>query len=137
MQTAADVRALARRYARTPTTPVVRFSRPEPVPAPVPVSPVSMPPTRRVVSACAQHYGVSVTDILGVHRSPLYTRPRHVAMYLAKEDLKASFPQIAKRLGRLDHTTALHGWRKIKAQLETDEQLQADVKAIRERLGAE
>lgn len=61
----------------------------------------------------------------------IYTRnrKRHVAfarqvlMYLLREHLKLSYPQIAQFLGMDDHTTILYGHRKVREQLVTDPEL--------------
>lgn len=143
MQTADDVRALARRYARLPTVPVVRWpvraarQRPIAPPLPTPKQVIyALSPIKRIIQACAAHYEMNASDLTGDHRAAHYVRSRHIAMYLAKQG-GASFPQIGRRMGGRDHTTAMHGYRKIKAQLEIDEQLQADVAAIKLTLGVE
>jgi len=45
-------------------------------------------------------------------------RPRQMAMYLARELTSASLPQIGRHFGGRDHTTVLHGVRKIAAMVE-------------------
>jgi chromosomal replication initiator protein len=55
-------------------------------------------------------------------------------MYLLREELGLSLVEIGQRLGGRDHTTVLHGVDKVEEQLRSDEQLRADVLAVRARL---
>lgn len=61
-------------------------------------------------------------------------RVRQVAMYLAKTHTPKSFPEISRRFGGRDHTTAMHAVRRIKALLETDRELADEVAEIKYRL---
>jgi chromosomal replication initiator protein len=55
-------------------------------------------------------------------------------MYLLKEELHYSLPQIGEVLGGRDHTTVLYGCGKIAAGIEENGQLRRDVLAIKEQL---
>jgi chromosomal replication initiator protein len=59
---------------------------------------------------------------------------RQMAMYLAREETNASLPQIGRALGGRDHTTVLHGYQKIRAQVEEDDRLRREMLAIKELL---
>lgn len=142
MQTADDVRALARRYAKKPTVPVVRLpERPAPRPAPVRVPPV-IPErvrltTHDIIRTVAFHFKIHPEDITGPSRVASIVRPRQIAVYLSRDILRRSYPEIGRRFGGRDHTTALHAANKIGRLLPVDEDLAFDVAAITERLGAE
>jgi chromosomal replication initiator protein len=69
----------------------------------------------------AEYYKIRVADLLSVRRSRSITRPRQIAMSLAKELTNHSLPEIGDAFGGRDHTTALHACRKI-AQLREEEQ---------------
>src|SRR5208282_2515025 len=58
----------------------------------------------------------------------------HIAMYLAKELTPRSLPDIGRRIGGRDHTTVLHGVRKIAALIKRDPNLAAEVATIRARI---
>jgi chromosomal replication initiator protein len=49
----------------------------------------------------------------GQKRVRTIARPRQVAMYLAKQMTTRSLPEIGRRFGGRDHTTIMHGVRKI------------------------
>ena len=57
-----------------------------------------------------------------------------MAMYLAREETNVSLPQIGRALGGRDHTTVLHGYQKIRAQVEEDDRLRREMLAIKELL---
>jgi chromosomal replication initiator protein len=78
---------------------------------------------------------VTVLDIKSRRRARTVGLPRHVAYYLCKTLTGSSLPQIGRHVGGKDHTSVLHGVRKIAAQLQTDAQLAADIRAIHALLG--
>jgi hypothetical protein len=89
---------------------------------------------RKIIKACAQHYDVTELQIISQRREKEFVQARHVAMYLAKEMTPCSFPEIGRRFGNRDHTTVLHGVRKITRMLESDKDVIYDVLMIREKL---
>ena len=62
----------------------------------------------------AEYYKIRVSDLLSKRRSRSITRPRQIAMTLAKELTNHSLPEIGDAFGGRDHTTVLHACRKIK-----------------------
>ncbi|HET6726276.1 MAG TPA: chromosomal replication initiator protein DnaA, partial [Gammaproteobacteria bacterium] len=61
----------------------------------------------------ADYYKIRVADLLSKKRSRSITRPRQVAMSLAKELTSHSLPEIGDAFGGRDHTTVLHARRKV------------------------
>lgn len=97
--------------------------------------PQQQPPSlEAILSAVANHYRIQRTELISRGRKQQIALPRQVAMYLMREEGKASLPQIGEVLGGRDHTTILHGYEKIVAQIEEDDELRRDVIAIRELL---
>ncbi|MDX1498406.1 MAG: chromosomal replication initiator protein DnaA [Woeseiaceae bacterium] len=74
----------------------------------------------------AAYYKIRVADLLSKRRSRSIARPRQVAMALAKELTNHSLPEIGDAFGGRDHTTVLHGCRRIAALRETDKQVDND-----------
>jgi chromosomal replication initiator protein len=68
----------------------------------------------------ADYYKIRVADLLSARRSRSVTRPRQIAMALAKELTNHSLPEIGDAFGGRDHTTALHACRKVAELKETD-----------------
>ena len=61
---------------------------------------------------------------------------RQIAMYLLSEELGLSTPKIALEVGVKDHTTVMHGIRKIRNDLKFDFQLREKIEDIREKIYA-
>jgi chromosomal replication initiator protein len=61
----------------------------------------------------AEYYKIRVSDLLSKRRSRSVTRPRQIAMALAKELTNHSLPEIGDAFGGRDHTTVLHACRKV------------------------
>jgi chromosomal replication initiator protein len=87
-----------------------------------------------VIEAVADFYSLTTEDLKGPSRNRKVVRPRHIAMYLARQETEASLPQIGRALGDRDHTTVLHGANKINDQVERDEMLRREVATIKNRL---
>jgi chromosomal replication initiator protein len=61
--------------------------------------------------------------------------PRMIAMYVCRERLRLSYPELGDRFGGKDHTTVMNAHRKITAMLGDDEQVRRAVDAIERKLG--
>lgn len=95
------------------------------------------PSMGRIKAIVALHYGISVEDLNSMRRSYHVCRPRQIAMYLAKSLTPRSFPQIAHELGGRDHTTVIHGCRKIERLLKEDMGLREDIDKISREIQAQ
>jgi len=82
----------------------------------------------------AEHYNIRLSDMIGPKRLRNIARPRQVAMYLAKQLTPRSLPEIGRRFGGRDHTTIMHGVRKIEELMTTDSQLADDLQLLRRLL---
>jgi len=89
---------------------------------------------KQIVETVAQFYDVSMEDLSGASRKKEIVRPRQIAMYLMREEIKSSFPAIGHELGGRDHTTAMHATDKISKEVEADESVRQEVDLIRQRL---
>ena len=84
----------------------------------------------------SEHYNIRLSDIIGPRRVRTIARPRQVAMYLAKQLTSRSLPEIGRRFGGRDHTTVMHGVRKIEELKAHDSQIAEDVELLRRALEA-
>lgn len=84
----------------------------------------------------AEHYNIKLADLVGQKRVRTIARPRQVAMYLAKNMTTRSLPEIGRRFGGRDHTTIIHGVRKIEELCIEDHGLAEDVQLLRRALEA-
>jgi chromosomal replication initiator protein len=89
---------------------------------------------RQVLLAVASVFGLSPEELLGRSRSRDISLPRQVAMYLMREEVNASLPQIGEALGGRDHTTVMYACEKVADLIERDDRLRRQVLQIREQL---
>jgi len=82
----------------------------------------------------AEHYNIRLSDLIGPKRVRNIARPRQVAMYLAKQLTPRSLPEIGRRFGGRDHTTIMHGVRKIEELMATDSDLADNLAMLRRAL---
>ena len=73
-----------------------------------------------IVSIVGEHCGVPPKEILGEKRRPDLVQARQLAMYLCRELLGHSYPVIGRMFGGKDHSTVMHGVKKIKLLQESD-----------------
>ncbi len=78
----------------------------------------------------AEYYKIRVADLLSAKRTRSITRPRQVAMTLARELTKHSLPEIGSAFGGRDHTTVLHATNKVKSLREEDSAMEEDFKNL-------
>ena len=84
----------------------------------------------------SEHYSIRLSDMIGPKRLRTIARPRQVAMYLAKQLTPRSLPEIGRRFGGRDHTTIIHGVRKIEELMSIDSQLSDDLQLLKRMLQA-
>ena len=84
----------------------------------------------------SDHYNIRLSDMLGPKRLRSFARPRQIAMYLCKQLTSRSLPEIGRRFGGRDHTTVMHGVRKIEDLRNKDSQMSDDLDLLRRSLEA-
>ena len=84
----------------------------------------------------SEHYNIRISDIVGPKRLRAFARPRQVAMYLSKTLTTRSLPEIGRRFGGRDHTTVMHGVRRIEELRGKDNQIAEDLELLRRALEA-
>jgi len=84
----------------------------------------------------AEYFKIRVSDQLSARRSRSITRPRQIAMSLAKELTNHSLPEIGDAFGGRDHTTVLHACRKVASLREGDTRINDDYINLLRRLSS-
>ncbi|MFC0201369.1 chromosomal replication initiator protein DnaA [Paracoccus rhizosphaerae] len=84
----------------------------------------------------AEHYNIRLADMIGPKRARNVARPRQIAMYLSKQLTSRSLPEIGRRFGGRDHTTIMHGVRKIEELLVEDSSMVEDIAVLKRMLEA-
>ena len=96
-------------------------------------------PERRITvdeiqKTVADHFSLKQADLLSERRTRAVARPRQIAMWLCKQHTTRSYPDIGRRFGGRDHTTVLHGVRKIEELMALDDQIARDVETLTRKL---
>jgi chromosomal replication initiator protein len=89
---------------------------------------------KQIIQTVASFYDLREKEIISVSRKKEIVKPRQVAMYLLREELKSSFPFIGRRFGGKDHTTAIHAYEKIARDVERDNNLSDEINLIKQRI---
>jgi chromosomal replication initiator protein len=93
----------------------------------------SLEDIQRVV---CHHFKLRSTDLVSKDRHKSIAFARHVAMYLCKQRLKCSFPELGRAFGNRDHTTIISAVRKVEALRTSDPEVRAHLEALERKLGA-
>jgi len=92
------------------------------------------PQIQDVLVTAARYSNITVADLIGPSKCKCFSRPRQIAMYVARLVTDLSSPQIGIAFGRRDHSTVLHSERVIGELVATDPQILLAVNSIRGRL---
>lgn len=92
------------------------------------------PSIHRIVVAVCDKYKVRQSDLVSERRTANIVRPRQIVMYLAKQLTLRSYPDIGRVLNR-DHTSCLHGVKKIAALRAVFKDLDAELTEFEILLG--
>lgn len=85
----------------------------------------------QVIKKIANFYNVSERLFFEKTRKKEIVRPRQVAMFILREYFSNSYPDIGRRFGGKDHTTAMYSYEKILNELKTNQHLNEEISAIR------
>ncbi len=95
-------------------------------------------PPQLILEETATYFQLSTGDLISKSRSRPLTQARHIAMYLVRENTGLSLVKIGEIFGGRDHTTALHGIKKVEADMRardaTFRQVQDLTRSIRGRV---
>ncbi len=121
------IAALARLYKQ----PITRELAAEALNAITSTPRASVPMPSVILDAVALVTGVPVDAIASKRREKQVAYARHLTMYLLRDLAHQSYAQIGRLLGGRDHTTVLHGFRRIEGLLEKDADVRRDLMEIR------
>ena len=75
----------------------------------------------------ADYYKIKVTEMHSKKRSRHFSRPRQIAMSLARELTNHSFPEIGEAFGNRHHTTVMHACEEIEQLRLRDQNIARDI----------
>ena len=84
-----------------------------------------------IINVVSEHFGITP---LGQKRSKELVFPRQIVMYLCGDMTNESLQNIGKALGGRDHTTIIHGTKKIASELKTDENLKNTIDILKKKI---
>jgi chromosomal replication initiator protein len=82
----------------------------------------------------ANYFRIPVREMTSQRRARDVARPRQVAMYLSKQLTPKSLPDIGRRFGNRDHTTVMHGIRRVESLRSTDDEIDRAVLSLTREL---
>jgi len=87
-----------------------------------------------ILNMVAEHFNVKAEDITSKKRNAEFVQPRQVFMYLCRDLTDTSLNNIAKFLGKKDHTTVIHGINKIEEEMRINDDLRSKIEIIKKKL---
>lgn len=89
---------------------------------------------KNIILSVAKHYSLKTSDLTGTSRRKEYVLPRQIVMYLLREEVEAPYMKIGELLGGRDHSTIIHGIRKIENEASLDSNLRQEINNIKQGL---
>ncbi len=89
---------------------------------------------KRLLEVIAEFYDISLDNLLGASRKKELVIPRQIAMFLMREELKASYPNIGHEIGGRDHTTAMHACIKVNTMINSDNKIKNDILVLKQKI---
>ena len=83
-----------------------------------------------IMEIVAEHFHISINDLVSSKRNASISKPRQIVMYLCRQMTQESALNIAKKLGKKDHSTVIHGAKAITEELLTDENLKNTINIL-------
>jgi len=101
------------------------------------VNDVVQQPTRninaaQVIKVVAEYFQVPIADLTGRCRKKSIVEPRQICMYLLRDILELSYPDIGQKLGKRDHTTAIYAFTKLAEEINRNQDLNQKIIAIKD-----
>ena len=87
------------------------------------------PTPERIMEAVANYFYIPVAQMISQNRSKDVAYPRQMAMYMIRQELEYSFPDIAKIFKR-DHTTVMHACNKIEEERKNSRETEEVIKKL-------
>ncbi len=87
-----------------------------------------------IMEVVASHYNITHSDIISKKRPREIAYPRQIVMYLCRKLTDTSLPHIGEILGNRDHSTVLHGYEKIKKDIEKDSTLKNSIDILTKKI---
>ncbi len=97
-------------------------------------SPFDVANYKKIIETVAKFYNLEEKNLFDTTRRKEIVRPRQVAMFLLRRELKYSFPAIARKFGGKDHTTVIYAYKKILQESEENSKLTEELNLIKQKV---
>lgn len=87
-----------------------------------------------IIEIVAEHFNISTEKMISKARSSDIARPRQIAMYLCKDMTNIQLESIGALLGGRDHSTIIHGIKKITEDYEKNENTRNLIDTIKKKI---
>ncbi len=87
-----------------------------------------------VIKCVSDFFEINPQDIITKSRRKEVVMPRQIVMFLLRDMLGMSYPDIGDKLGKRDHTTAIHSYNKISGKIMSDKNLNQKIVLIKESI---
>ncbi len=84
----------------------------------------------------AEHFRIKVSDLKSDKRLKTFVIPRQIAIFIARELTKSSYPEIGEKFGGKDHSTIIHSVKKIEKQMANDLEIKSVVENLKKELAS-
>jgi len=78
---------------------------------------MTMRAAREIQAATCEHFGIEPSDLLGARRHLDLMRARHLAMFLCRQRLGLSYPELGIAFGNRHHTTIISACKSVRERL--------------------
>ena len=95
-------------------------------------SPYKKITSKKIIKCVADFYDLKESEVLQFSRKKEIVRPRQIAMFFLRRELKSSFPFIGRRFAGRDHTTAIYAYEKISKEIEMDNKFKEEIDLIKQ-----
>ena len=89
---------------------------------------------KQIQEIVADFYDIPVFHMTSESREASHAQPRQMAMYLVREMLGRSTPDIGRRFGNRDHTTVIHALSAVKKRMARNEEYQEDAEYLKQKV---
>lgn len=83
-----------------------------------------------IMEIVAEHFHITIDDLVSRKKNANISKPRQIVMYLCRQMTQEPALNIAKKLGKKDHSTVIHGAKTITEELLTDENLKNTINIL-------
>ena len=87
-----------------------------------------------IIEVVAEHYNISVDQMISKNRSANISRPRQIAMFLCRQMVDTPLDAIGTLLGGRDHTTIMHGTKKIQSEYDENPAIKQEIDSIKKKI---